>query len=91
MASATCYTQDLAFEQAGTRGRDAAQAFSLVHVYPETVLHSVVPIESGPTAGEAVTAQQAQARLERAGIVIPAASQVPRQLHRAVSGARDGQ
>ena len=26
VASSTCYTQDLAFEQAGTRGRDAAQA-----------------------------------------------------------------
>jgi Icc protein len=71
VASSTCYTQDLAFEQAGTRGRDAAQAFSLVHVYPETVLHSVVPADSGPTVGEAVTAQQARARLDRAGIVIP--------------------
>jgi 3',5'-cyclic AMP phosphodiesterase CpdA len=71
VASSTCYTQDLAFEQGGTRGRDAAQGFSLVQVYPETVLHSVVPLESGPTVGEAVTGQQAQARLERAGIVIP--------------------
>ena len=91
VASSTCYTQDLAFEQAGTRGRDAAQAFSLVHVYPETVLHSVVPIESGPTAGEAVTAQQAQARLERAGIVIPAASRFRASSTAAVSGARDRQ
>jgi 3',5'-cyclic-AMP phosphodiesterase len=91
VASSTCYTQDLAFEQAGTRGRDAAQAFSLVHVYPETVMHSVVPIESGPTAGEAVTAQQAQARLERAGIVIPDAPQVPRQLDGAISGPRGRQ
>jgi 3',5'-cyclic-AMP phosphodiesterase len=91
VASSTCYTQDLAFEQAGTRGQDAAQAFSLVQVYPETVMHSVVPIESGPTAGEAVTAQQARARLERAGIVIPDAPQVPGELDRAVSGARDRQ
>ena len=89
VASSTCYTQDLAFEQAGTRGHDAAQAFSLVHVYPETVTHSVVPVESGPTAGEAVTARQARARLERAGIVIPDAPQSPSQLDRAVSGARD--
>ena len=91
VASSTCYTQDLAFEQAGTRGHDAAQAFSLVHVYPETVMHSVVPVESGPTAGETVTARQARARLERAGIVIPDAPQVPRELDRAVSGARDRQ
>lgn len=88
VASSTCYTQDLAFEQGGTRGQDAAQAFSLVQVYPDTVLHSVVPVESGPAAGETVTAQQAQARLEQAGIVIPDAAQVPRQLARAVSGAR---
>jgi 3',5'-cyclic-AMP phosphodiesterase len=88
VASSTCYTQDLAFEQDATRGRDAAQAFSLVQVYPDTVTHSVVPFESGPTAGEAVSAQQAQARLEQAGIVIPDAPRVPRGLDRAVSGAR---
>jgi Icc protein len=88
VASSTCYTQDLAFEHAGTRGRDAAQAFSLVHVYPETVLHSVVSIDSGPTVGEAVTARQARARLEQAGIVIPDAPRVPRHLAPAVSGTR---
>jgi Icc protein len=88
VASSTCYTQDLAFEQAGTRGRDAAQAFSLVHVYPETVMHSVVSIDSGPTVGEAVTARQARARLEQAGIVIPDAPRVPRHLAPAVSGTR---
>jgi glycerate-2-kinase len=53
------------------------------------VTHSVVPVASGPTAGEAVTAQQARARLERAGIVIPDAPQAPRLLDRAVSGARE--
>ncbi|HEY0937247.1 MAG TPA: phosphodiesterase [Trebonia sp.] len=86
VASSTCYTQDLGFEQAATRGRDAAQAFSLVQVYPETVMHSVVPVESGPAVGETVTAQQSQARLQRAGIVIPDAPRVPRQLDRPVSG-----
>jgi 3',5'-cyclic-AMP phosphodiesterase len=90
VASSTCYTQDLAFEQAGTRGRDAAQAFSLVHVYADTVMHSVVPIDSGPTVGEAVTAQQARARLEQAGIVIPDAQEVSRHVYPAVSGARAG-
>jgi Icc protein len=90
VASSTCYTQDLAFEQAGTRGRDAAQAFSLVHVYADTVMHSVVPVDSGPTVGEAVTAQQARARLEQAGIVIPDAPQIPRHVYPVVSGARAG-
>ncbi len=44
VASATCYTQDLNVPVGGTRGRDGAQAFNLVHVYPGTVLHSVVPV-----------------------------------------------
>lgn len=91
VASSTCYTQDLAFEQAGTRGRDAAQAFSLVHVYPDTVVHSVVPADTGPTVGEAFTAQQARARLEQDGIVIPDAPRVPRHLNPVASGARASQ
>jgi len=44
VASATCYTQDLNVPVGGTRGRDGAQAFNLIHVYDDTVLHSVVPI-----------------------------------------------
>ncbi|MET1042795.1 MAG: phosphodiesterase [Microbacteriaceae bacterium] len=46
VASATCYTQDLNVPVGGTRGRDGAQGFNLVHVYPDTVLHSVVPLGS---------------------------------------------
>ena len=48
VASATCYTQDLNVPVGGTRGRDGARAFNLVHVYPTTVLHSVVPLGSFP-------------------------------------------
>lgn len=44
VASASCYTQDLNVPLGGTRGRDGARAFNLVHVYPTTVLHSVVPL-----------------------------------------------
>jgi Icc protein len=44
VASATCYTQDLTVPAGGTRGQDGARAFNLVHVYPDTVLHSVVPL-----------------------------------------------
>jgi len=88
VASSTCYTQDLAFEQHATRGRDAAQAFSLVHVYPDTVVHSVVPVDSGPTVGEAVTADEAQSRLRQAGVVILDAPRVPRHLGPVVSGSR---
>ena len=78
VASATCYTQDLAIEPGATRGRDAAQAFNLVHVYPDTVVHSVVSLDAGPDVGEVVTAQQARARLHEAGIIIPDAPRVPR-------------
>lgn len=46
VASATCYTQDLNVPVGGTRPRDGARAFNLVHVYENTVLHSVVPLGS---------------------------------------------
>ena len=44
VASATCYTQDLNVAVGGTKGRDGAQSFNLIHVFEETVLHSVVPV-----------------------------------------------
>jgi Icc protein len=46
VASATCYTQDLNVPIGGTKARDGAQAFNLIHVYENTVLHSVVPVGS---------------------------------------------
>ncbi|WP_223691516.1 phosphodiesterase [Leifsonia poae] len=72
VASATCYTQDLNVPVGGTRGRDGAQAFNLVHVYGSTVLHSVVPIGQYPTVSY-VTGEQSAALLNEAGIVIPPA------------------
>lgn len=44
VASATCYTQDLSVPTGGTRARNAAQAFNLIHIFESTVLHSVVPV-----------------------------------------------
>jgi len=58
VVSATCYTQDLNTKIGGIRGRDGAQAFNLVHVYDEIVLHSVVPIDIGKTVGEPFTPEQ---------------------------------
>jgi Icc protein len=72
VASATCYTQDLNVPVGGTRGRDGAQAFNLVHVYGSTVLHSVVPVGHYPTVSY-VTPDESAARLRRSGIVIPLA------------------
>lgn len=70
VASATCYTQDLNVEPGAIRGRDGAQAFNLVHVYDDTVVHSVVPIGSYDTVGEYVHADEVARRLERAGVRI---------------------
>ena len=48
VASASCYTQDLNVPVGGTRARDGARAFNLVHVYPDIVVHSVVPLGDFP-------------------------------------------
>lgn len=72
VASATCYTQDLNVPVGGTRGRDGAQAFNLVHVYDDTVLHSVVPIGTYSTVSY-VTADETAAILAKNGITIPPA------------------
>ena len=67
VASATCYTQDLNVPVGGTRGRDGARAFNLVHVYENTVLHSVVPIGQY-AALDYVDAEETQRRLAASGI-----------------------
>jgi 3',5'-cyclic AMP phosphodiesterase CpdA len=67
VASATCYTQDLTVELGGSRGRDGAQALNLVHVYPGTIINSVVPIGSFPTVGQYVSPEETKRRLGIAG------------------------
>lgn len=67
VASATCYTQDLNVPVGGTRGRDGARAFNLVHVYPGTVLHSVVPLGEY-AALDYVDPDESARRLRDAGI-----------------------
>lgn len=70
VASATCYTQDLNVPVGAQRGRDGAQAYNLVHLYEDTVVHSVVPIGTGTTVGTYVSADETARRLHDAGIVI---------------------
>jgi 3',5'-cyclic-AMP phosphodiesterase len=70
VASATCYTQDLTVAVGGTRGQDGAQACSLVHVYPDTVVHSVIPLGAGKTAGTFLSPAQAQRKLAESGMFI---------------------
>lgn len=74
VASATCYTQDLTYDDGGTRGRDGAQAYNLVHVYDDTVVHSVVPIGTYRAVGETVPREETRRRLEAAGVQIAAAA-----------------
>lgn len=76
VASASCYTQDLAVPPGSMQSRDGAQAVNLVHVYPHTVLHSVVPIGSYPVLST-VSADEAAATLAKAGITLPPPVSVP--------------
>ncbi len=70
VASATCYTQDLTVAAGGTRGRDGAQACNLVHVYQDTVVHSVIPLGTGKTVGTFVSPAQAQHKIIDSGMFI---------------------
>ncbi|MFE7196003.1 phosphodiesterase [Microbacterium oxydans] len=49
VASATCYTMNVARPAAEVNGMDAAQAFQLVHVYADTITHTVVPVTGAET------------------------------------------
>ncbi|MBP3037324.1 phosphodiesterase [Arthrobacter sp. zg-ZUI100] len=74
VASATCYSQDLT--SPGTRGQDAGQAYNMVHVYEDSVVHSVVPLDENSTVGERVDEAETRRRLEAAGVEIRAAEQL---------------
>jgi 3',5'-cyclic-AMP phosphodiesterase len=76
VASATCYTQDLNAPVGATRARDGARGFNLVHVYPNTVLHSVVPVGEYRTL-DYVDAAETTRRLERAGVRIAGRTNAP--------------
>lgn len=69
VATATCYTQDLSVPVGGTRGRDGARGFNLVHVYENTVMHSVVPV-GNYRALDYIDAEETRVRLASAGVVI---------------------
>lgn len=70
VAAATCYNQDLGIGSGAMRGRDGGQGHNLVHVYPDTVVHSVVPTGTFATVGEYVSPSEAATRLEEAGVYI---------------------
>ncbi len=76
VASATCYTQDLTTEARGTRPQDGAQSYNLVHVYEDTVLHSVVPVAAGRTLST-TSAEDSALVLAAHGVVIPESATTP--------------
>lgn len=78
VASSTCYAQDLTVPVGGTRPQDGAQAFNLVHVFDDTVVHSVVPIDA-PRVMEYTDPDAAQARLHDAGIEGVSVAREPRR------------
>lgn len=49
VASATCYTMNLARPAVEVNGMDAAQSFHLVHVYDDTITHATVPVVDAET------------------------------------------
>jgi Icc protein len=76
VASATCYTQDLAGQTGATMPRDGAQSYNLIHVYDETVLHTVVPVSSTPALAF-VSAEETAQILARHGVMIDGAVNAP--------------
>ncbi|MFJ4253934.1 metallophosphoesterase [Microbacterium sp. NPDC090003] len=68
VASSSAYGQDLAQPLGATRGQDAAQGYNLVHVYADSVVHSVVSLERGSDVGEPVGAADAAERIAGRGI-----------------------
>jgi 3',5'-cyclic AMP phosphodiesterase CpdA len=48
VASATCYAIDNSGEPGSLVGRDAGQAFNLVHLYEDSVVHTIVPLTTAP-------------------------------------------
>ena len=60
VASATCYTNDPLLSEHGLRGQSGGHAFDLVHVYPDRMLHTTVPVGDYPTVYEVTRAQAEQ-------------------------------
>jgi len=81
VAAATCYTMDLSAPAASLSGVDGAQAFNLVHVYEDRIVHSVVPVgDHAQVTGfderflEALGAMTPERRLEIFSSKVPVAT-----------------
>jgi len=67
VAAATCYTMDVAAPDSTLVGRDGGQSISLVHVYADQVVHSIVPLGDFPVVASFGT--DFTSRLEAASAV----------------------
>jgi Icc protein len=67
VAAATCYTMDVAAPDSTLVGRDGGQSISLVHVYADQVVHSIVPLGDFPVVANFGT--EFTSRLEAASAV----------------------
>lgn len=80
VASSTCYAQDLTVPVGGTRPQDGAQSYNLVHIFDETVVHSVVPVDA-PRVMEYTDPESARQRLADAGVIGVSVQRAPRSAH----------
>ncbi|GAA1650580.1 phosphodiesterase [Microbacterium flavum] len=67
VASSTCYAQDLTVPVGGTRPQDGGQSYNLIHVFDDTVVHSVVPVAVEHVM-EYIDPDDARRRLSEAGL-----------------------
>lgn len=74
VASATCYTQDLTASPRATRPQDGAQSYNLVHVWGDTVLHSVVPASASRTLSATSAEESDRILAENNLVILPAAN-----------------
>lgn len=69
VATSTCYTQDLTVPRHSLRPSDGSTGFNLVHLYEDTIVHTIVPVDGG-TGMDTTTAEQTRANLTFDNIVI---------------------
>ena len=67
MTQKTCSVTRVLIFPRGTRPQAGGQSYNLVHVYDDTVVHSVVPVEA-PRVMEYIDPETARRRLADAGI-----------------------
>jgi 3',5'-cyclic AMP phosphodiesterase CpdA len=71
VSGGTCYTQDLLVPVGGQRAQDGGQGLHLVHVYEDTVLHSLVPLGPRPSVGAVLGPEEAAVKLAAADLSFP--------------------